>query len=76
MELASRSFEELAVIWTRKVDFFFSGPHLKLVKKTVSILVKTLFFSRDHLRFYFGKDLLFLFLEITQFWPEKPFLFW
>ena len=41
--LVSRNCEGLAVIRTRKVKFIFFGPHLKLVRKTVSILVKTFF---------------------------------
>ena len=35
MGLASRSCKGLAVVWARKVEFFFfAGSHLKLVRKT------------------------------------------
>ena len=68
MGLASRSCEGLAVIWTRKVDFFFwaspevgqenwlnfsedlfffNGDHLISAGKTVSILMKIVFFFRS-----------------------------
>ena len=43
MGFAIRSCEGLAVIWTTELEFIF-GPHLKLVRKTNAIWVKTFFF--------------------------------
>ena len=41
--LAMKSSEELAVIWTTKLEFFIEH-HLKLLRKTDWILVKIYFF--------------------------------
>ena len=64
MGLAIRSCEGFAAHWYRKVEFFSSGPHLKLVRKTDWIWVKTFFFGNHPLSA--GKT--------VQFW-WRPF-FW
>ena len=45
--LGSRSCKGLAVIWTRKVEFFVCGAHPKLGRKSDWILVKVFFFFWD-----------------------------
>ena len=75
MGLASKSCEGLAVIWTEKMEFLFSVPHLKLVRKTDWIWVKTFFFfwrSPNFGRknsFIFGEDLFFGYHHI---FTKKP----
>ena len=72
--LGSRKCKELAVIWTRKVEFFVCGAHPKLVRRSDWILVKTFFFLGDHL-ISAGKNVSSLvktfLLEITWFWQKK-----
>ena len=73
MGLGSRSCEGLPVIWTRNVEFFFSGSHPKLVKKTDWISVKTffLFFFGDHL-ISAGKTVSIL-VKTFFFWRSPDF---
>ena len=69
MGLASRSCEGVAVIWTRKVEFFVSGPHLKLVRKSFFGDRSPNFGWKN--RFNFGEELSF-FLELFPASKKAP----